>query len=108
MEIKIILNKNFRNLSLGEQGIKVTQLQELKTDSILNFLPKEFYLEWGNGRKKFGTQFCFDEDEVLDSFRKEINTSEPLVLELILSDRCHVVKAVLRNTNSKFVFKDKY
>lgn len=84
--------------------------REPKTDSILNFLPKEFSLAWRNGRKNFRMQFCFDEDEVLDAFRKESNTLEPLVLELILSDRYDVVKAILRNTktNSKFVFKDKY
>lgn len=95
---------------LFNQNILRFSESEPKTDSILNFLPKGFSLTWGNGRKEFSTQFTFDEDEVLSTFRKESSVSEPLVLELTLSDRYNFVKVVLINkeTKSKLIFKDKY
>ncbi|MEZ0130317.1 DUF2931 family protein [Flavobacterium sp. LBUM151] len=51
--------------------------REPKTDSIINFLPKGFYLKWENGRKKFSTQFSFDEDKVLDSLEKKVIHQNP-------------------------------
>ena len=93
-------NQNYWNLSEND----------FKEALVFNFLPKGFYLEWGNGEKKFRTQFTFDEDEVLDAFRKESNKSELVVLELIVNDRNDAIKAILKNTktNSEVIFKDKY
>lgn len=83
---------------------------DLKAPLIFSSLPKEINLKWGIGKKKFSTSFSFDEDKVLDAFRKESSKSEPLVLELILSDRYDYVRVTLKNkeTNSKVEFKDKY
>lgn len=83
---------------------------DLKAPLIFSSLPKVINLKWGNGKKRFSTQFYFYEDEVLNAFRKESSKSEPLVLELILSDRYDYVRVTLKNkeTNSKVEFKDKY
>lgn len=86
---------------------------EPKEAPLFNYLPKEFDLKWGNGSKKFTTQFSFDEDEILDTFRKESSNgdkSESLVLELIVNDRNDAIKVILKNTktNSKVVLRDKY
>lgn len=95
---------------LFNQNIWYNDKNKPEAPPLFNFLPQQYYLKWGNGRKNFSTQFYFDEDEVLDAFRKNNNKSEPLVLELILSDRYNFAKVVLRNnkTNSEIVFKDKY
>lgn len=67
----------------------------------------------GNGKKKFTTQFHFDEDDVLDTFRKESDNedkSKLLVLEIIINDRNDAIKVILKNTkiNSEVIFKDRY
>lgn len=100
----ILHNSNFEFFN---QKILRFNEREPKRDSILNFLPEGFYLEWGNGRKKFNTQFSFDEDEVLDVFSRESGSKlEPLILELTVNNANSDIKVML--TNSKTIFKDKY
>lgn len=112
VEIKLPRGYTFEgsNFEFFNQNIWSYNSNKVKDPLIFYFLPKQFELQWGNGKKSFSTQFSFDEDEVLDAFRKNNNKSEPLVLELILSDRYNFAKVVLRNnkTNSEIVFKDKY
>lgn len=98
---------------LFNQNIWYFTERELKTTLGLQFLPKEFYLRWGNGRKFFTTQFSFNEEDVLDTFRKESSIGDKtasLVLELIVNDNNNAIKVMLKNTktNSKFIFKDRY
>jgi len=98
---------------LFNQNIWHFSERQLKTTPGLHFLPKEFYLRWGNGRKIFTTQFSFNEEDVLDTFRKESGIGDKtdlLVLELIVNDLNDAIKVILKNTktNSEVVFKDRY
>ncbi len=94
------------------QNIYSFSERKSKTIPVFDYLPKEFYLKWGNGKKKFMTQFSFDEEDILDNFRKESGNAkaESLVLELIVNDRNNGIKVILKNTktNSEFIFKDRY
>lgn len=105
------LNNSY--FELFNQNIWRFSEQELKTVLSFDFLPKEFDLEWSNGKKNFTTQFSFDEDEVLETFRKEStnrDSVESLVLELVVNDHNDAIKVRLKNskTNSDIIFKDKY
>lgn len=82
-------------------------------NTVFNFLPKGFWLKWGNGKKQYTAPFIFYEDEVLDFLRKEnVNedNSVPLVLELIVNNQNNSVKAIFINTATNFrtELEDKY
>ncbi|WP_426485461.1 DUF2931 family protein [Flavobacterium sp. 2] len=112
LEIKLpsgyLLSNSY--FKLYNQSIWYSSENDFRENLNFNFLPKEINLQWGNGKKRFSTKFYFDEDEVLNAFRKESSKSELLVLELNLSDRYNFVKASLINkkTNSKIKFNNKY
>lgn len=83
-------------------------------DTIFNYLPEQFDLKWGNGKKNFTTDFVFYENEVLNAFRKEKNTNkknlQSLILELKVNDLNNTISVTLKDTitNSEFIFHDKY
>ncbi|MEN2398934.1 DUF2931 family protein [Flavobacterium sp. MC2016-06] len=114
VEIKLPDGYTLRNSSFEFFNQKTWYFREndSKEIPVFNFLPKEFDLEWGNGKKKFRTQFSFDENEVLDNFSKDNNgdISELPILELVVSDYNNDIKAMLKNTktNSKVKLIDKY
>lgn len=85
---------------------------EPKAIPVFNSIPKQFDLSWGHGHGdgNFTSQFYFDENEVLDAFRKvssNAGKSETLLLEVVINENGSITKAILINskTNLKVILK---
>lgn len=73
-------------------------------------IPEGIRLSWDDGKKEFWSQFNFNEDEILDAFRKlkTLQNQNPLLLELKINNTNDSISATLKNAKSSLKILPSY